>query len=147
MALFLFGTLMDVDVMRTVLDRPFRPAELEPAHLLGYRRVRPLNAPYPIVVPDPAGRVAGQLLAKPSPRDLVRLRHFESEEYETSPVMAETARGRVRVEAFMALDGVFEHRDEPWDLDFWAPRHKAAFLGRCALWMAGCPEPEAAGAA
>jgi hypothetical protein len=144
-ALFLFGTLMDLDVMRTVLDRAFDPRELEPAELWGYRRVRPLNAPYPILVPDRAGRVPGLLLARPSARDLVRLRHFESEEYETSPVIAHTADGRrVAAEAFMSLEGVFEHAGEPWELEDWVSRCKGPFLRRCGAWMLDCPEPAAA---
>ena len=44
MALFLYGTLMDVDVMAKVLDRPFAENELMPAVLPGWRRVAVRNA-------------------------------------------------------------------------------------------------------
>jgi hypothetical protein len=139
-ALFLFGTLMDLDVTRQIVDRPFLAAEMEPATLPGHRRVGARNATYPILVPDAAASVRGLLFPRPSPRDLVRIRHFESEEYETVPVLARNAAGRlVRAEVFSALAGAFETTGEPWDLDLWVQRHKDPFLRRCREWMADCP--------
>lgn len=141
MALFLFGTLMDIDVMARVLDRAFGAEELGPARLDGWRRVRALNATYPLLLPDPDGAVDGVLFARPSPRDLVRIRHFESEEYEARAVTVRTPDGAaVPASVFLALADVFATDGEPWCLDRWRRDHKGAFLVRCDAWMADCPD-------
>lgn len=146
MALFLFGTLMDLDVMARVLDRAFHAEELVPARLDGWRRVRALNATYPLLLPDPETAVDGVLFARPSPRDLVRIRHFESEEYEPRAVTVRMQDGRaVAAAVFLALDGVFATDGEPWCLDAWRRHHKAEFLIRCDVWMADCPDLVALG--
>ena len=66
MALFFYGTLMDVDVVAKVLARPFAERELVPAFLRGWRRLAVRNASYPVILPDPASRVEGRLLARPA---------------------------------------------------------------------------------
>lgn len=140
MALFLYGTLMDVDVMAKVLDRPFAARELVPAVLPGWRRVAVRNASYPVILPEAGAGVAGRLLARPGRDDLARIRHFESEEYVTAPVRVGLADGRaVAAEVFVALDGVFELDEAGWDLGVWQKRHKAEFLRRCDDWMRDCP--------
>jgi hypothetical protein len=142
LALFLFGTLMDPDVRGKVLGRPVAPRELEPATLLGWRRVRARGGAYPLILPAPADRVDGLLFLRPSPRDRLRILHFESEEYAPAPVTVLRADGaRHAAEAFLALDGVLASDGEPWHLAAWAVEHKALFLARCDVWMADCPEP------
>lgn len=132
---------MDVEVMARVLDRTFRADELVPARLEGWRRVRALNATYPLLLPDASGTVDGMLFARPSARDLVRIRHFESEEYEPREVSVRAADGRaVQADVFLALDDVFATDGEPWDLDTWRRLHKSEFLVRCEVWMADCPD-------
>lgn len=140
MALFLYGTLMDVDVMAKVLARPFAERELVPAILPGWRRLAVRNASYPVIRPDPAAGVEGRLLARPAMDDLTRIRHFESEEYLPAPVRVDLGGGRmVAAEVFVALDGVFEVDETGWDLARWQERHKPDFLRRCDDWMRDCP--------
>ena len=140
MALFLYGTLMDVDVMAKVLDRPFAARELVPAFLPDWRRVAVHNASYPVILRDPGSYVEGRLLARPGPGDLARIRHFESEEYVTTPVRVGLVGGReLAAEVFVALDGVFDVDAAGWDLAVWQERHKADFLRRCDGWMRDCP--------
>jgi hypothetical protein len=140
-ALFVFGTLRDPDVMRAVLGRSLPAAELVPARLPGWRRLPVLNASYPVIRRDPARTTDGLLFEHPTPRDWLRIRHFESEEYDTLPVSVMMADGRRRpANVFAALEGIFEVGDGDWDLGSWARIHKATFLERCAGWMADCPE-------
>jgi hypothetical protein len=143
LALFLFGTLMDPDVQEGVLGRAVAPEELEPATLPGWRRVRALQAGYPLILPDPVGRVEGLLFPRPSRRDRLRILHFESEEYAPFPVTVLRADGGTQAaEAFVALDGMLATDGEAWHLAAWAVEHKALFLTRCDAWMADCPAPE-----
>lgn len=143
LALFFFGTLMDLEVLAKVLARPVDPAELEPARLAGWRRVRARDRGYPLLLPEPGGRVDGLLLVSPSARDVARVRHFESGEYEPAPVTVERADGgQVAAEVFLALEPVLASDGEPWDLAAWAATEKAALLARCAGWMADFVEAE-----
>lgn len=130
---------MDRDVIECVLDRPIGDDELVPGRLPGYRRVRTAHAPYPKLVPDPAGEVGGIVLRRPTRRDEVRIRHFEDDEYVDRWLIVRLADGR-RLEArvFFAADHL-GHTEEPWDLDRWAREHKARYLEECRAWMRECP--------
>jgi hypothetical protein len=142
LALFFYGTLMDPEVLATVLARPVGPAELVPATLPGWRRVRALNVSYPLLCAEPAATVDGLLFRRPSARDRARIGHFESQEYEPAAVTVLGPDGGAHpADVFLALDAAFETDGASWELATWAAEHKAAFLARCAVWMADCPEP------
>lgn len=149
MPFFFFGTLMDREVLATVLDRPVAADELRCAWLEGYRRVCTAHAPYPTLVPRPAGVVDGRLLLRPSPRDAVRIRHYEDEEYvdRVLPVRVAGADAAgdavagddvVAARVFVALETMGQ-LDRPWDLGPWARVHKARYLEQCREWMRDCP--------
>ena len=130
---FFFGTLMHADVLARVLDRSLRPNELLPATLLGYRRVRALNASYPILVEAAESLVAGVRLVRPNRRDIERINHFEADEYEARRLTLEDG-GAAWV--FIGLDAL-PASNEPWDLDVWAVRHMPAYLVEVVdYWMA-----------
>ena len=139
MTYFFFGTLMDRDVLATVLDRPIVRGELGRAWLHDYQRVRAATASYPALVPA-AGVIVGGVLFHPrSTREDVRIRHFEDEEYLERWLYALVPGGnRLPVRVFFSLE-VLGHTDEPWDLATWARQHKATFLEQCRVWMRDCP--------
>lgn len=139
MAFFFFGTLMDADVRRIVLDRPVGRDEVVAARLPGYRRVVSRAATYPVLRPDPDGSVEGVVMPSPDARDVLRVAHFEDEEYEAAWRLVRLADGEaMRARVFIALD-VMRPGDEPWEPAVWARTHKAAFLGRCRGWMSTSP--------
>lgn len=139
---FFYGTLMDHDVLSLVLGRRVEPAELLPAMLPDVARVACRDATYPRLVSRRGGAVDGRVMRRPSRRDAVRIAWFEHGEYE---IVAREARlpdgGRLTVHLFAADDGVLPASHEPWSLDHWRARHKAAYLDQCHGWMTGCPEP------
>jgi len=131
----------DLEVLAKVVDRAVAPGELVPAMLPAWRRVRARNASYPLIVPDPSGGVPGLLFARPQPRDLARIRHFESEEYAGRVVPVLHADGQWhRAELVLAIPGVLEASDEPWHLEGWQAGEKTAFLLACDIWMADCAD-------
>jgi hypothetical protein len=142
MTYFFFGTLMDLDVLATVLDRPLAGGELSQAWLRGYRRVRAATASYPVLVPAAGLLVGGVLFHPRSDRDEVRIRHFEDEEYIDLWLMAQLPGGRrLPARVFFSLEAL-GGTDHPWNLGEWAHEHKAAFLEQCREWMRDCPECE-----
>ncbi len=139
MAYFFFGTLMDREVLATVLDRAVAGAELRRAWLHGYRRVRAANVSYPILVPAAGLVVGGMMFQSKSVRDDVRVRHFEDGEYAEHWSFIRLAGGRrLAARVFLACE-TMQATDEAWDLATWASAHKAAFLTQCRDWMRDCP--------
>jgi hypothetical protein len=143
MTYFFFGTLMDPDVLATVLDRPLAVGELSQAWLRGFRRVRAATVSYPVLVPAAGLPVGGVLFHPRSDRDEVRIRHFEDEEYIDRWLIVQLPGGRrLPARVFFSLEAL-GCTDHPWNLAEWAHEHKAAFLEQCREWMRNCPECEA----
>ncbi len=142
---FFFGTLMDREILSHLLDRPVAAAELRPARLHGFRRVAARNASYPLLRPDPGGRVEG-LLFFARPEDVRRINHYECDEYRAELHEVRTAGGEtVAAWLYLGRDTVMEAGEEPWELDSWAARHKAAFFARIDEWMEDLPPRETGG--
>ncbi|MFO1036016.1 MAG: gamma-glutamylcyclotransferase family protein [Geminicoccaceae bacterium] len=138
--LFFFGTLMDTDVLTYVLGRPIDLDDLEPAVLTGFRRVRTRDATYPVLVDAPGETVEGRMLRKATRRDIVRINHYESEEYRAERHPVRCGRGIDHgAWLYMALDALVASED-PWHLDHWAHHHKPTYFDACDGWMEGCPE-------
>ena len=142
MAYFFFGTLMDRDVLATVLDRPVAADELSRAWLYGYRRVRAAGASYPILVPAAGLVVDGVVFQPESRRDDARIRHFEDGEYAERWLLVHLrSERRLVARVFFALESL-QATDEAWHLAAWASAHKSAFLEQCRAWMRDCPAHE-----
>lgn len=138
MTYFFFGTLMDRDVLATVLDRPVAEDEMIPAWLHDYRRVRAATASYPLLVRSPGLVVGGVVFRPKDDRDDVRIRHFEEEEYIERWLNVRLAGGRrLATRVFFGLEAM-QATEEPWDLAAWRSAHKAAFLEQCREWMSDC---------
>jgi|SRR5690606_10560475 len=139
MTYFFFGTLMDRDVLATVLGRPVSENEMVPAWLRDYRRVRAATASYPVLVPSPGVVVRGVVFEPRDACDDLRIRQFEEEEYAERWLPVYLAGGRkIAARVFFGLDSM-PATDEPWDLAAWAAKHKAAFLEQCRAWMGKRP--------
>ncbi len=137
---FLYGTLAHEAVLAAVRGRPAAPGELLPATLGGYRRERVLSTGYPTLVADPAAEVKGLLLRRPDPDELRRLNRFEAEEYAAARVTV-TVEGRTQEAwVYLALDAM-RPSGAPWDLETWAARHLADYLGRIDGWLDEWAEP------
>ena len=143
-SIFFFGTLMHHEVLETVLDRPVAEHETtESVMLEGWRRERAAAASYPVLVPDAGGKVDGRLLHRPSERCILRINHFENDEYRADRVTVAVAAGRIRLTAwvFLPLENVamMQPSGEPWHLDHWAEQHLDAYRHAIAHWMADAP--------
>lgn len=140
MAFFFFGTLMDPDVLGSVLGRALDRRELAAARLPGFRCVKARFGPYPVLVPRSEAEVDGCLLPAPGPRDERRIIWFEEDEYapvwQTVKVTATGHRRRARV--FLSGD-LLGATAEPWVFERWAEREKVDYLRQCETWMQDCP--------
>lgn len=137
MPMFFFGTLMDADVLATVLGHTADALRMEPARLDGWRRSAIAGRTYPMLIPHPTGAVDGLLVHGLDERDRGRLDYYEGPEYRVGCLMVRTRDGNeVMAESYLCAPGVAGGREE-WRLETWRMRHKRAALTRIRALMAG----------
>lgn len=131
-ALFVFGSLMDRDLLALVIDRDAADIAMSPASVRGFQRRRVAGEHYPVLIHKPDGRVDGCLIEGLTAQDIDRVHFYEGDVYELVPVTATTEDGR-RVTALVFLDaGTIAVSHEGWDFQGWL-RHERSM----ALELAG----------
>jgi hypothetical protein len=136
MDFFFYGTLLDPDVRRLVLDTGAHAESLAPARIRGYRRTAVRHASYPMLVRRPGAVVDGLLARGLDRRQVARLCHYEGRNYHVAKRSVEIL-GGARVTALVFLGK--RHmplRRRPWRLDAWHHRHKRAYLKLVRRWVA-----------
>ncbi len=140
MDLFFYGTLLDPAVRRLVLGAGAGRLRLEPARLIGYRRVAQRAETAPVIRRQAGGLVRGLLCRGLDERALARLEHFEGAGYRK--VSLEVRQGRGRSRRAFAFIGAARNAPQArsWRFEIWRRRHKRAFLSRMVAWMAAYRE-------
>ena len=126
--LFVFGSMLDDDILGAVLGRELPPSGRTPARLHGFRCLRVPDESYPFLAPSPHAAVDGELLSDLTERDFDRIRFFESEEYTLRDCTVVVAGARTLRACHFADATVMAGATEAWSLDRWQRDHKAAFL-------------------
>lgn len=130
-SLFAYGTLQLPDVLHAVVGQRW-PGE--PALLVGYGRYRLRGKPYPAIVAEPAGNVAGLLYGGVGTEELALLDSYEGELYERRTVTVRV--GGATHSALVYVLGE-QHRSllssEAWELGAFEREHLAEYLQRIAL--------------
>lgn len=120
--LFVYGTLLHDNVVRAVIGRV--PAG-EPATLNGYRRMRMLDRPWPVIRPVPTAQVSGRVLNGLNRRQLHQFDRYEGKEYRRKRVRVHLPDGSHRI----AWTYVAAARSgEPWPEDS-EQRHRRRLHG------------------
>jgi hypothetical protein len=136
MRLFVFGTLMDPDVMRIVVGREMETVAPAPARLSGYAARRAFGETFPILVAQPGASVEGLTVGPFDERELERIRFFDGEEFEMRPVSVAGPDGdMVRITACLST-GILADTGEPWRLDHWQALEKPRAMGEIEAYMA-----------
>jgi gamma-glutamylcyclotransferase (GGCT)/AIG2-like uncharacterized protein YtfP len=130
---FFYGTLMDPEVLRTVIGRRIPPSNRRAALIGGYRRVYRAGACYPILIADTESGVKGILVTGLTAADAVRLAAFEGHEYDLAEVPVTLARGEMtRARVFFPTSCV-PGTSREWTLREWRRRHRAGTRARREL--------------
>jgi hypothetical protein len=133
--LFVFGSLMDPDLLAVVLDRDVGELTMRPARILGFRRRRAHGESYPVLQPCPDGIVEGLLIEGLDLHDLDRLQYYETADYRLERFDALCDDDRLPAHVFVST-GRLEPSDEGWDLGAWQVVEKPGFLPAAAALMA-----------
>ena len=124
--LFIYGTLLDAELFEAVTGLTHAAANACPACLEGFRRVNMRGQAYPTLVCASASRTQGLLVGPLAEAVWDRLRIYEGEAYELRPVAVETGAGPVEAVVFLA--DAAHASAQPWRLEAWQRRAKAAAL-------------------
>lgn len=134
MRFFFYGTLMDDDLRAELLGPANANLRVTPGVLLNHRRRAARDGHYPVLIPEPRGRVPGVFVDALTRDLLLWIAHFEGPTYTPEPVTALDATGQ-RVEAWSFLPTRRAYAsDRPWDLRVWQHRHKPSARRMLALW-------------
>ncbi len=127
---FFYGTLMDPDVLATIIGEN-RAFIGESAWLTGYRRVFMRGATYPGLVPAADERVEGVVVRGLDAEDERRLNRFEGDAYRSADVTVQALRsGWVRARCYLPVTTDCVDKDRPWTFADWRRRHRARYLQR-----------------
>jgi len=127
MRLFFFGSLMDGDLLRLVLDRDTSDIEHAAAEILGYERRRAKNESFPIIVPTPGGRVEGRLVTGLTAEDVARIQWYESDDYALKACVVKAGEARHDAYVFQATASL-EDEGIAWEFDHWVAVEKPMCL-------------------
>ena len=135
MVFFFYGTLMDDELRRALAGPRDARLRIEPGLLLHRDRRRARFGAYPVLVPAPGRRVAGQLVAGVDPHLALWIAHFEGPGYLPTPLAAQNRAGR-RVRAItFAPESLDEAGREPWDFRRWQRRDKPGVRRLLQSWL------------
>jgi len=106
--MFVYGTLLHDDILRKLIGvvPPSQPATLQ-----GFRRMRMLDRPWPVIRPAPAAKVSGRILTGLKRGQLRQIDRYEGKEYKRKRVRVRLPDGRhCNAWAYVAAAG----GGEPW---------------------------------
>lgn len=131
---FFYGTLMDAKVRVAVLGPGASALPVEPARLMGYRRLYARGARYPVLVaadePTEANVVDGLLVHRIDPAAEQRLIRYEGDAYRRGEVMVVRRRsGTVCARCFLPVTADLAD-PRPWNPMIWRRRDRALYLSR-----------------
>ena len=136
--LFVFGSLMDHDVLSLVAGMDMRSLKLQAATVSGYRQAAVAEESYPVLVESAGSGCNGLLIYGLTPVALERILFFEGEEYSLSPISVlpeDSVNGPV--DAFYFRDaGVYSVQANAWSFETWQAEHKESFLVASREYMA-----------
>lgn len=134
MYFFFYGTLMDADVLATVIGRA--GAVGEKARLPGYRRTFASGKHYPIISKDERGQVVGIAVKGLTEDEQAALRFYEGSNYAVETVSIFLGDAKIAVDALVFSPAKLESAGpDGWDLEVWQADTKPKFMDRLRKMM------------
>ncbi|MBO3752684.1 gamma-glutamylcyclotransferase [Streptosporangiaceae bacterium NEAU-GS5] len=125
-ALFVYGSLLFPEVLRTLIDRV---PESSPAAVEGWRIAALPNRVYPVLVPAEA-IAHGRLITDLNPAEWRTIDAFEDRVYELRRLNLTDS----RYGWAYATEDVTSALPEDWDKEVFATRELSTYIVRCSAW-------------
>jgi len=133
--LFVFGSLMDRDVLRIVSNMEDSQLSHTEGHAIGYRQQEVTGESYPVLMPDDAKQTEGILIDGLSDTAMQRIHFFEGDEYALAELKVSTTDNANILANYYRDTGVYEILESGWNFRQWQRTHKTSFLQRCENYM------------
>ena len=132
MQLFIYGSLMDRELLALVIGRATDELRMEAATVHDFVCRRALNESFPILVPHPGGRVEGILVTDLTVADIARLKFYEAAdcenaEYELTALPVECRGEQLPAQTFLPT-ALIAADETVWDFDTWAAAERPLFM-------------------
>ena len=135
--LFVFGSLMDAEVLEIVLGRQLASQNRQAAYLNHYQRLCVVNECYPGLRQAPGKCVQGCLLSDLSPFDVDRVCYFEGEEFSLAECEVVLHNQKTAGALMFQLEANTQLTQVEWSLLSWQRSDKAIFMQMAKRWMQG----------
>ncbi|MBL8672486.1 MAG: gamma-glutamylcyclotransferase [Alphaproteobacteria bacterium] len=126
--LFVYGTLMDREMLVQVLGRPIHDLTLVPATLAGHACRRVKGEDYPALAPRAESAVSGLMVYGLSRADQARLTFYEGDGYVVRQARVAASDGTTVEADLFAPTKALAVTEEAWSVEAWRRRDKIAAL-------------------
>ncbi len=137
-AIFLYGSLMDVDVRHHVFADSIAGSEVCSAVAYGYKTMTYPGENFPVLVVDPAARARGQVLLSPGTEALERMAFYEGNEYAMASLDVELEDGRTLVAHYNQACNENLLCVNPWCFQQWQLSERDALVEMSRQYMERC---------
>lgn len=134
--LFLYGTMLDMEILELVLGRSVSANELMAARLEGFRRVKVPDESYPVLAAANGSEIGGAVISMLSESDWDRIIFFENVEYEHRECVIELDDGTELIAVFYSDGVMIPGADDEWTLEWWQEVHKPHLMPAIREYMA-----------
>lgn len=128
-SVFIFGTLLDVDVLETVCEQPIDNLSRKPATLPGFEPRYVIDQLFPVLVLAPESITVGEVVDFDDTL-LRRLNTYERDDFELCDVSVKLDTGGDFQCQYYANIGYETISDRRWSLEEFQRLHKAEYLRR-----------------
>lgn len=132
--LFCFGSLMEPAVLALVSGQPEGSLRVEPAVARDHLQREVVDESFPVLLPAPGERAAGQLVHGLDATALDRVLFFEGAEYALAPLSVDVADEPVQAQYFRD-SGFYVTTGSPWNFARWRRDDLDTFLVRARRYM------------
>jgi hypothetical protein len=124
---FFYGSLMDLELLEAVIDRPSSDLRHQAGRLDGYAAETAHGYSFPTLVTRRGAVVEGVVTHGLSDADIERISYFEDTEYAHHPVEVVTAAATIAARTYMST-GALRSSGEAWDFAHWRAHHKPVLV-------------------
>lgn len=133
--LFIYGSLLDKDILSAVLGRTVDPDMVCPARLADFATHTYPNESFPLLKPSPGNFARGEVIYGMSQTDFDRINFYEGDEYGFGELEVELADGSLITATFNRSEPLEVNTPE-WNLTCWQRDEKPTFIIMCQRYMA-----------
>lgn len=133
--LFIYGSLLDKDILSCVLGRKIDPDMVCPARLADFATHTYPNESFPLLKSSPGHFATGEVIYGLTETDFDRINFYEGDEYGFGELQAELTDGSL-ITAIYNRSEPIEANTPEWNLTCWQRDEKPLFMGMCQRYMA-----------